>query len=263
MDLQFCFRFVVQSGMMRTPTENTKKILDIAAWPAHERPRERLLKNGPEALSTAELIAICLRTGCRGKTALDLAREILARSGGLAGLGQIPWKRIRENSGIGPAKWAQVLAALELGRRVQSERIQGECKRISSPREAAECLKVRLSNLAKERFQVMYLNSLHHVLHIRDVALGTVDQAFPIPREIFETAFELNAAACICAHNHPSGDTTPSRDDIAFTQRLVSAGRVLNLRILDHIIIAGQSYSSMVESGILPTVFQDDDVSAK
>lgn len=218
--------------------------------PPEERPRERLLTFGAERLTNAELLAILLRTGGQGRSALDVANRLLVRFEGLVGLLDADSRELMQEPGVGPAKAAQILAALELGRRVQRAGVERTVA-ILSPRDVAAHLMDRLRFLQKEHFVVLHLDTKHRVLGEEVVSVGSLNASIVHPREIFKTALKRSSAAVVCAHNHPSGDPTPSPEDVEVTKRLVEAGRILGIELLDHVVIGRDRFVSMREHGLM------------
>lgn len=221
----------------------------VKDWPEDERPRERLLAQGPAALSDAQLLAILIRNGRAGKTSVDLGRELLERFGGLAGLAQAGVNEIRGVAGIGPAKAAEVLAALELGRRHQRPALTGES--FCSSSDVAEYYRPRLRDLRKEEFRCALLDTKNRFIREASISTGSLTASIVHPRETFRSAIREAAAAVIFVHNHPSGDVRPSQEDILLTRRLVQAGEVLGIQVLDHIIIGDGTHFSFRDSGML------------
>ncbi len=222
----------------------------IREWAAHDRPRERLERLGAQSLSTAELLAILLRVGLPGETAVEVARRLLRQFGGLPGLQRASFAEIKAQRGIGTAKAAQIKAALELGRRLQLTR-QGERPRINSPDDAAALLLYEMRALEQEHLRVLLLDTRNHVLKIHDVVRGSVNSAQVRIAEIFREAVRINATAVILAHNHPSGDPTPSAEDIALTRQAQEAGKLLDIAVLDHLIIGDNTYTSLKARGLI------------
>ena len=221
----------------------------IADWPADERPRERLLALGAAALSDAELIAVFLRTGVRGKNALDLARELLSRCGGLLGLlaaGRAP----AGVSGLGPAKAAQLAAVLEVARRCLCEELRAGSA-LASPAAVRDYLRLALGAREHEVFVALFLDAQHRVLRIEELFRGTLAQTSVYPREVVKAALAGNAAAVIFAHNHPSGVAQPSQADELLTRQLKEALALVDVKVLDHFIIAGNQCLSFAERGLL------------
>ena len=223
--------------------------MTIADWPAAERPRERLLALGPGALSDAELIALFLRTGVRGKSALDLARELLSRCGGLSGLlsaGRIP----AGIKGLGLAKTAQLGAVLELAKRCLHEGLRTGSA-LASPAAVRDYLRLTLGSREHEVFLALLLDSQHRVLKTIELFRGTLTQTSVYPREVVKTALHFNAAAVIFAHNHPSGVAQPSQADELLTRQLREALALVEIKVLDHFIVAGNQCLSFAERGLL------------
>ena len=221
----------------------------ISDWAAHERPRERLLSRGARALSDAELVAILLRTGMRGKTAVELARELLAEYDGVtkllnagAALGRV--------KGLGPAKTAQFAAAMELARRSAEEKIC-DARALTSPAAVRDYLRLALSGRAHEVFACIWLDAQHKVIKFDEPFSGTLTQTSVYPREIVKQALAANAAAVIFAHNHPSGVAQPSQADELLTANLRQALALVEVKVLDHFIIAGNQALSFAERGLL------------
>ncbi len=218
----------------------------ISDWPVEERPRERLLASGPAALSDAELLAVLLRTGVRGKSAVDLARELLGRGGGLAGLFQ-PGMAAK---GLGAAKKAQLVAALELARRSLREELKAGAA-LTSPGAVRDYLRLALGSREHEVFVCLWLDAQHRVIAIQEPFRGTLTQTSVYPREIVKAALAANAAAVIFAHNHPSGVAQPSRADELLTRNLRDALALVDVKVLDHFIVAGAQALSFAERGLL------------
>ncbi|MDY0006452.1 MAG: DNA repair protein RadC [Spongiibacteraceae bacterium] len=220
----------------------------IKDWPADERPREKLLQRGPGSLSDAELLAIFLRTGLPGKSAVDLARELLTVFGGLRPLLWAEQPQFCAAPGLGKAKYAQLQAVLEMSRRHLLEQLQrGEA--LTSPAQTREFLMARLAGEAREIFLVLFLDNQHRVLSAEALFHGTVDAAAVYPREVVKRALALNAAALIVAHNHPSGVAEPSQADRHITVRLREALQLVDIRLLDHFVVAGHECLSLAERG--------------
>jgi DNA repair protein RadC len=214
-----------------------------------ERPRERLSSLGPQALSHAELIAILLRVGVPGENAVQVGQRLLQTFGGLRGLHQAPFDELVNQHGIGEAKAAQIKAAIELGRRLAVESSE-ERPVINSPADAADLVKYEMSALEQEHLRVLLLDTRNHVLEIAEVYRGSVNTSQIRVGEIFKAAIRRNASALIVVHNHPSGDPTPSPDDVAVTRAVVQAGKLLDVDVLDHLIIGQGRYVSMKERGL-------------
>jgi len=222
----------------------------IRAWPEGERPRDKLLRDGPAALSEAELLAVVLRSGVRGKSAVALARELLVRFGSLRGLLSADRRQLCAVSGLGPGKFAQLQAGLELSRRHLAEGLHREGP-LSSPGEVREYLAARLRDRPYEVFCCLYLDNRNRLITIEELFRGTIDGASVHPREVVRQAMTHNAAAVIFAHNHPSGVAEPSQADEAITQRLKSALALVDIRVLDHLVIGDGRTVSFAERGLL------------
>lgn len=224
----------------------------ITDWPEHERPRERLLKLGPEALSDAELLAIFLRVGVRGKSAVDLARELLGCfDNNLPRLGAATLKEIAAIPGMGPAKAVQLKAALELARRALSSEMQ-ERDLMSSPAAVREWLTLKLGGLGYEVFGALWLDTKNRLIAWEELFKGTLSQTSVYPREVVKRALAHNAAAVLLCHNHPSGVAEPSQADELLTQNLKQALALVDVRVLDHFIVAGSARPlSFAERGLL------------
>ncbi len=222
----------------------------IKDWPVHERPRERLLAQGPEALSDAELLAIFLRTGVRGKTAVDLARELLRDFGGLRPLLEADRARFCAGRGLGDGKYVALQAALEMARRHLAAVLQrGDA--LGSPAQTRAYLASRLRGLPHEVFACLYLDNRHRVIAFEPLFRGTIDGASVHPREVVRRALDHNAAALIFSHNHPSGVAEPSRQDIDITRRLRQALALVDIRVLDHIVVGDGEMVSLAERGLV------------
>ena len=219
-------------------------------YPNDERPRERLLKQGAASLSEAELLAICLRTGTAGASALDLARTLIREAGGLPMLLSAAPEELLRRRGLGLAKVCQLKAGLELARRALEAQLTSGAA-LSSPRASAEYLKARLAGHPYEVFAALFLDNRNRVLAFEELFRGTVDGAQVHPREVVRRALAHNAAAAIFAHNHPSGDADPSAADIAVTRRLADALALIDVRVLDHFVIGRAAPVSLAERGLL------------
>jgi DNA repair protein RadC len=219
----------------------------ISDWRPEERPRERLLARGPGALTDAELVAILLRTGIRNKTAVDLAGELLSRFGGVAKMLEADLRGIK---GLGPAKTAQLAAALELLRRSLDEKSK-ERSALTSPGAVRDYLRLTLGQREHEVFVCIWLDAQHKVMGFEELFEGTLTQTSVYPREIVKTALARNAAAVIFAHNHPSGVAQPSQSDELLTRNLKEALALVEVKVLDHFIIAGNHAISFAERGLL------------
>ncbi len=228
----------------------------IHTWDPGDQPRERLLKHGPAVLSDAELIALIFGTGVRLKkgsvSAVQLSRALLKAFGGLRALASRDVRALQQVNGIGKAKAAQLTAAFELGRRIESlqeeQRIQ-----ITSPEDVAAVYGPLMRDLKREVFKIVLLNTANVVMEDYTISEGGLAASIVEPRAVFQKAILDNAAAIICLHNHPSGNLEPSREDIRVTRQLVEAGRIMGIPIHDHLIIAGKGFTSLAERGLLAT----------
>lgn len=220
--------------------------------PPEERPREKLLAYGPSGLSNAELLAILLRSGTRKKSVLRIAEEILAhiKEQGLVGMVHISAAELAKIDGVGKVKAATLQAAVELARRLavqQSAKIQ----MITGPEDVARYAMPHYRFEQKEHFAVLLLNTKNHVISMPEVSVGSLSASVVHPREVFRAAIDHAAAAMILLHNHPSGDPTPSREDIAVTERLVKAGKIMDIPVLDHVVLGRDRFISLKEKGLL------------
>lgn len=224
----------------------------ISQWPEEERPREKLLSKGAEALSDAELLAIFLRTGLPGVTAIDLARQLLSQFGGLGPLLSADCQTFCVGKGLGKAKYAQLQAVLELTRRYLYEQL-AENPVFTCATQVRDYLSVKMCDYRREVFAVLLLDNQHRLLGSHELFSGTIDGASVYPREVVRLALEKQAAAVILAHNHPSGIAEPSRADIAITKRLREALQLVDIRLLDHFVIGRGEVVSLAERGEIPS----------
>lgn len=222
------------------------RITDLSA---EERPRERLEKSGPEALSKAELLAILLRVGVTGRNSVQLAQQILDDLGGLAGIQKASFAQVCNIHGVGPAKAAQIKAAIELGIRLKKENpeLSGA---INSPEDAAELVRYDMQGLIQENLWVVLLDTRNRKIGIEKVYVGSLNVSMVRVGELFRGALQRSAAGIILVHNHPSGDPQPSPEDAALTRSAVAAGKLLDVEVLDHLVIGGNNYVSMKEKGL-------------
>ncbi|MCG8382995.1 MAG: DNA repair protein RadC [Gammaproteobacteria bacterium] len=222
----------------------------ITDWPADERPREKLLNRGADALSDAELLAIFLRTGVTGKTAVDLARDLLDEFNGLGALLAADRSRFCASKGLGNAKYAQLQAVLEMGRRYLFEKVsRGDA--LTSATETRRYLALRLKNRPHEVFACLFLDNHHRVIAFEELFRGTINAASIYPREVVKSALNFNATAVIFAHNHPSGVAEPSAADLQVTSQLKDALDLVDIRVLDHVIVGAGEDLSFAEQGLL------------
>jgi DNA repair protein RadC len=225
----------------------------IRDMPVTDRPRERLAQHGAAALADAELIAILLRTGTKGRSAVQVAQDLL-RQHTLEELVSLPWEALAKVKGVGRTKAVQLKAALELARRLRRPR---DRQSVTTPAEAAALVRDTMQHLDREEFRVLLLNTKQGLIRVADVSRGSLNASIVEPREVFKDAVAASAASVILVHNHPSGDPTPSTEDIAITKRLVKAGETLNIPVLDHLILGhratgrDQDYVSLKELGLL------------
>ncbi len=221
----------------------------IRELPAQERPRERLKKYGAASLSNSELLAIVLRTGAASESVLNLSARLLARFGGLDGLAKAGFNEFCAQRGLGPAKAAQLKAALELGRRSASTQTQ-ERLAVKCPEDIANLLQAEMSLLEQEELRLVLLDSKNQVLTVTHLYKGSVNTSLVRISELFRDAVRENCPALIAVHNHPSGDPTPSQEDIRITEQMIEAGKMLDIEVLDHIIIGHRRYVSLKERGL-------------
>lgn len=221
----------------------------IKDWPASERPRERLLEGGAKNLSDAELLAIFLRVGTRGKTAVDMARELLDEYGGLRPLLDADQERFCQSKGLGTAKYVQLQAVIEMSRRFLEEKLKrGDA--ISNPQDIKDYLQYKLREYPHEVFACLFLDTRHRVISFKELFQGTIDSASVHPREVVRHCIEQKAAAIIFAHNHPSGIAEPSQADQHITERLKKILHLIDIRVLDHFVV-GDQVVSFAERGLL------------
>lgn len=222
--------------------------MSIHDWPAAERPREKLLHQGAKSLSDAELLALFLRTGTRGKTAVDLGRELLIQFGGLRQLLETDPRQLASVSGMGPARATQLCAVLELGQRYLDANLRRE-QALTDPNQAGNYIRARLRGYHHEVFACLFLDNRHRVLAFEEMFRGTIDGAAVYPREVVKRSLQHNAAAVILAHNHPSGVAEPSQADRHITEQLVKALGLMDIRVLDHLVIGDNDWVSLAARG--------------
>ncbi|MCA1295842.1 DNA repair protein RadC [Paenibacillus sp. alder61] len=218
--------------------------------PDEERPRERMLRYGAGALSQTELLAILLRTGTHRESALHMAQRLLGEIGGIRGMMDLSLEELTNMKGIGPAKAVQIKAGIELGQRLAKARLP-EARVIRSPRDAADLLMEELRFLQKEHFVCLFLNTKNHIIAQETLSIGSLNASIVHPREVFRAAIKCSSASLVCAHNHPSGDPTPSPEDIRMTRRLLEAGEIVGIDVLDHIVIGDGKFVSLKEQGLM------------
>ena len=239
-------------GDMLKETKETppREGLGIKDWPASERPREKLLRGGPEALSDAELVALFVRSGTRGRTAVDLARGAIVAAGGLRGLLDLPRDDLYRLPGFGPARYVELQACLEIGRRHLATRLdRGEP--LTSTIETARFLMAKLRHLPFEVFSCLFLDNRHRVIEFEELFRGTIDGTSVHAREVVRRALNHNAAAVIFAHNHPSGVAEPSQADRLLTDQLVNALSMIEVTVIDHFVVGDGDCASFVDLGLL------------
>lgn len=222
--------------------------LPISQWPSHERPREKLLTKGSELLSDAELLAIFFRTGIKGKTAVDLARDVLQQYGGLRQFLAATPANFCKTRGLGIAKYIQLQASLELGKRYLKEKIYRQDV-LTCPEDTRRFLMTKLRDKRQEVFACLFLNTKYHIIAYEELFQGTLDSAEVHPRIILEKTLHFNAAALILAHNHPSGNPTPSDADIKITRKIIYALSLIDVKVLDHFVVGDGEMVSLAEMG--------------
>jgi len=227
-----------------------KQSLMIRDFPQDERPRERFIQNGPKSLANHELVAILLGTGTKDESVLQLSNRLLTHFDGLRLLKDASLDEMTSIKGIGTAKAIQLLAAVELGRRITNLNYN-ERYTIRSPEDGAKYMMNDMRFLSQEHFVCLYLNTKNQVIHKQTVFIGSLNASIVHPREVFKEAFRRSAASIICLHNHPSGDPAPSREDIEVTKRLVECGKIIGIEVLDHLIIGENKFVSLKEKGYL------------
>lgn len=228
-----------------------EKSYTIKDLPISERPREKLYSQGVEALSNAELLAIIIRTGNKEDTAIDLARRILSLDeSGITYLSDVSLEELKQVKGIGISKACQILAAIEIGKRLNRIGPHDRIK-VTSPAIIADVVMDEMRYLTKEHFRIAILDTKNQILSIENISIGTLNASIVHPRDVFKIAIKRNANSIILIHNHPSGDTTPSNEDINITNRLIDAGNLVGIKVLDHIIIGDNKYLSFKEKNYI------------
>jgi DNA repair protein RadC len=228
-----------------------EKKLTVKDLPIDDRPREKLLLRGAHNLSDAELVAILLRTGKKGKSVLEIAREIISSEGNLAMLATKTVDSLKKVDGIGNDKAATLVAAFELSRRILSQSKWLFKMKITSPQDIAEIFIPILRDEIKEKFIVVCLNSANRIIKYETISIGNLNSSVVHPREIFKVAIDNPSASIILIHNHPSGNPEPSNEDIRITKKIVESGKILDIPVFDHLIIAGETYTSFVEKRLI------------
>lgn len=225
--------------------------MKVKELPIDDRPREKLILRGVQSLSDAELIAILLRTGTKGKSVISVAQEIINKYGDISSLAIQTHDALKNIHGIGKDKAATLIAAFEISRRIDSDKKWKFNKKINSPNDIAQIFIPLLRDEVKEKFFVVCLSSSNKIIKYELISVGTLNSSVVHPREVFKVAIENNSANIILLHNHPSGNLEPSNEDISLTKRFIEAGKFLEIQVFDHIIIAGGSYLSLVEKRII------------
>ena len=223
----------------------------IREWPLDDRPREKLFKFGERQLSNSELLAILVRTGTRGQSALDIGRKIMDKFKTFRNMSHTDNRDWENFPGLGPAKLAQIRAAIEIGRRFREDEARETLPQIKSSADLVKIIMPSMRDMKIEVFKVVFLNSQNRIIAIEEISRGTVNRASPFIREIYQKALAHFAVSIVCAHNHPSGDVTPSPEDRQFTRDLREAGRVLTIKLTDHLIIGDNRYFSFADSAQL------------
>ncbi len=222
-----------------------KESFTVRDLPIGERPRERLLKLGSEALSAQEILAVILGRGTKGESVMVTSQKLLSRFGNLKGVANASVEELIQTSGIGPAKATQIKAALELGRRLEADAGEKPRPILRSPEDVAAEVRSQLKGKKKEHFLVLCLDTRNRLINSRLVSMGSLDTSIVHPREVFKEAVSSCAASVIFAHNHPSGDPEPSKEDIELTKRLARAGEIVGIDVLDHIVVCDEGFISL------------------
>ncbi len=228
----------------------TAKKYTIKDLPVNERPREKMKELGPEKLSNAELLALILRTGYQEETAIRVAERIIFQAGGLRFLPDYTLEELQEIKGIGLAKAVQIKAVLELGKRLAVSTRPASIS-LTSPQDVARFLMEEMRYYQKEYFRIVLLNTKNQIISVEDVSVGSLNSSIVHPREIFNHPVKKSAASILLVHNHPSGDPSPSKEDLDVTKRLIEAGNILGIQVLDHVIVGDGRYLSFKEEGLL------------
>ena len=229
---------------------NRESSFTVRDLPRQERPRERLQKFGPEALSAQELLALVIGRGIPNKSVMNIAQELLAKFGNVKAIGQATIEELSQIKGIGLAKAAQIKACFELGKR---ENLEPELKNfdVKNPEGVVKAIRASIQDKAKEHFKLILLNPRNKIIGISTISIGTLNASLVHPREVFKDAIMHSAASVVLAHNHPSGDPEPSEDDLKITKKLVDSGKILGIEVIDHIIIGKNNFCSFKERGLI------------
>ncbi len=225
--------------------------MKVKELPIDDRPREKLNLRGVQSLTDTELVAILLRTGTKGKSVIQVAQDLIQKVGGLNNLTSQTSEAIQKQLGIGKDKAATLIAAFEISRRVDTQKKLFSIKKITSPSDIAEIFIPLLRDKVKEEFYVVCLNSANKIVKTELISVGNLNSSVVHPREVFKVAVENNSANIILLHNHPSGNSEPSNEDILLTRKMVEAGKIMDIQVFDHIIIAGNKFASLVEKRII------------
>ena len=228
-----------------------KDSFTVRDLPISERPRERLLKLGSEALSAQEILALILGRGIKGESVMVTSQKLLSRFGNLKGIANASVEELSEIKGVGLAKAAQIKAALELSKRLEGDAGEKQKPAVKSPEDVVNIVRSQLKGKKKEHFLVLCLDTRNRVINCRSVSIGSLDTSIVHPREVFREAVSSSAASVIFVHNHPSGDPEPSKEDVELTKRLVKAGEIIGVDVLDHIVVCDRSYLSLKASNLL------------
>lgn len=228
-----------------------KKSFTIHDLPKPERPRERLQKFGPEALSAQELLALILGRGVSGESVLTTAQKLLVQFGSVKNIAGATIEQLCEIKGIGPAKAVQIKASFELGKREELDTVPPSGIDIKNPEAVVKSIRATIKDKAKEHFKLILLNTRNKIIGISTISIGTLNANLVHPREVFKDAIVHNAASVVLVHNHPSGDPEPSEDDLEITKRLIKSGKLLGIEVMDHIIVAKDSFFSFKEKGLI------------
>jgi DNA repair protein RadC len=229
---------------------NKDSSFTVRDLPRQERPRERLQKFGPEALSAQELLALVIGRGIPKKSVMNIAQELITKFGNIKAIGQATIEELSQIKGIGLAKAAQLKACFELGKR---EELEPELKNfdVKDPESVVKAIRASIKDKAKEHFKLILLNPRNKIIGISTISIGTLNASLVHPREVFKDAIMHTAASVVLAHNHPSGDPEPSEDDITITKRLIEAGKILGVEVIDHIIVGKNGFFSFKEKGLI------------
>jgi DNA repair protein RadC len=227
--------------------ETTFTVRDL---PRPERPRERLQRLGPEALSSQELLALVVGRGVSKRSVMTIAQELISRFGSVKAISEATMEELTRVNGIGTAKAAQILAAFELGKRQELDQDLGEYD-VKDPQGVVKAVRAGIKDKAKEHFKLILLNTRNRVIGISTISIGTLNASLVHPREVFREAVIHSASSVVLAHNHPSGDTEPSGEDLTITRRIAEAGKIMGIEVLDHIIVTAKGYTSFREKGLI------------